>query len=405
MLRKNLIGSNSGNLLFLESAYKILDTHGAHVTPDRFAAHEMNPDEINERFDVYVIPLANAFRKSFEHGLIRLTKVVTRLKIPVVILGAGLQDYLPYKSGTKHEVDPVVKTFVKAVLDRSGSVGVRGEYTQDYLKGLGFADIEVIGCPSMFLHGDQIDIRKKTPTLGRDAKIAINVTQRVSAMGPIIASHLDKYPNLEYVAQDLDTLRLLMWREGSTTQKEPNAMPFHPSHPLFRDDKTLFFMDPWPWIDHLRDVDFVFGNRIHGNIAGLLAGTPSYVLAHDTRTLELSRYFDIPHRAMNDVSPDTDAADLFAEADYGPMMTGHAARFRIFIDYLERHGLHHIFEPGEDTHSFDQRVASIEYPPPVRLRTGSRVMRARRRVQKAARKFVNRNERRVKRWRTRLGMS
>ena len=194
-------------------------------------------------------------------------------------------------------------------------------------------------------------------------------------MGPIITSHLDKYPNLEYVAQDLDTLRLLMWREGSTTQKDPNAMPFHPSHPFFRDDKTLFFMDPWPWIDHLRDVDFVFGNRIHGNIAGLLAGTPSYVLSHDTRTLELSRYFDIPHRAMNDVSPDTDAADLFAEADYGPMMTGHAARFRTFIDYLERHGLHHIFEPGEDTHSFDQRVASIEYPPPVRLQTGSRVMR------------------------------
>ena len=79
-----------------------------------------------------------------------------------------------------------------------------------------------------------------------------------------------------------------------------SLLPVHPSHPFFREDRTRFYVDPWPWIDDLRDFDFSFGTRIHGTIAALLAGTPAVVLAHDSRTLELARYFDIPHRLMRD---------------------------------------------------------------------------------------------------------
>ena len=150
---KNLIGSNSGNLLFLDAAYKILSTNGVSVTPDLFKAHEMGAGYINEHFDVYVIPLANGFRVSFMEGLERLTSVTSKLKIPVVLLGGGLQAKLPYRSGIKRPQDKTVKAFVGSILDRSPAVGVRGEYTQDYLKQLGFKDVEAIGCPSMFMNG------------------------------------------------------------------------------------------------------------------------------------------------------------------------------------------------------------------------------------------------------------
>jgi polysaccharide pyruvyl transferase WcaK-like protein len=53
----------------------------------------------------------------------------------------------------------------------------------------------------------------------------------------------------------------------------------------------------------MRETDFVFGSRIHGSIAAVLSGTPSYLLAHDARTLELARYFDLPHRPMADTRP------------------------------------------------------------------------------------------------------
>lgn len=387
---KNLIGSNSGNLLFLDAAYKILNTRDVTVTPDMFKVHEMGADYINEHFDVYVIPLANGFRVSFMDGLERLTSVTSRLKIPVVLLGGGLQAKLPYRSGIKRPQDKTVKAFIGSILDRSPAVGVRGEYTQDYLKQLGFKDVEAIGCPSMFMNGLDLDVEKKRETLGPDARISMSITARITEMGPIVMSHVKKYPNLTYVGQEMDCLRLLLWGEGHPKIADPDPLPVHASHPLIRDGKTRFWVDPWPWIDYLRGTDFAFGTRIHGNIAALLAGTPAYVLGHDTRTTELARYFDIPYREMTNVPPDTDAADLYAEADYGPMIAGHPARFANFTSYMERHGLKHVFQPGEDPTEFDRRIAQIDFPPTVELYSGSSIQRRSRGAQRAGRNAFRR---------------
>ena len=161
---RTFIGHNSGNLVFLETAWKLLDTRDAEMTPDRFAAYKMGADEINERFDVYVIPLANAFRATFGASLGRLTKVIEGLEDP----GRGPRcrrssRRSPTSPACPAVFDDGVKAFVKAVLDRSASIGVRGEYTQDYLQKLGFRDVEVIGCPSMYLRGDQLSVTKKVP--------------------------------------------------------------------------------------------------------------------------------------------------------------------------------------------------------------------------------------------------
>lgn len=382
-LGDNLVGHNSGNLIFLETAYKILDTRDVEITPDRLAPSKLGAEQINERFDVYVIPLANAFRASFADKLGAMTKVIEKLTIPVVVLGAGLQSPLPYASGKARVFDDTVKAFAKAVLDRSPTIGVRGEYTQDYLQQLGFRDVEVIGCPSMFLRGDQLSVTKRVPSLTPESRIAFNLTRRVSEMGPLVTSHTERYPNLRYIPQEIEALKLLLWHEDVYDTPPDSPMPTRLDHPLIRDDKARLFLDPWPWIEYMRGFDFSFGTRIHGNIVALLAGTPGYVLAHDTRTLELARYFQIPHREVTGLPPDTDAADLYAEADYGPMLAGHPERFRTFIDYVERHGLHHIFEPGEDLTAFDRQVAAVTYPPAVRIQRRTRVRRVRYRTQRA----------------------
>lgn len=380
MLRDNLIANNSGNLLFLETAWKILSTKGTELTPDRLSAHRLGADRINERFDAYVIPLANAFRRSYMDSLIRLTRVIERLTIPVTVLGVGVQFARSHEAGAVRPFDDAVKAFARAVLDRSPSIGVRGETTQSYLRELGFRDVEVIGCPSMFLHGESLEVTKRTPTLGRDARIGMGVTPTVPAMGPIVMSNVARYPNLEYLAQDIDALRLLLWGERSPARGDGTGLPIDLSHPLLRDDKSVFFVDPWPWLDQMREMDFVFGSRIHGSIAAVLSGTPSYLLAHDARTQELARYFDLPYRALSETSPDVDAADLYAEADFGPLMAGHPERFRRFTGYLERHGLRHVFEPGEDTSAFDRRLAAVHFPVPVRVSPVTPVRRARRRA-------------------------
>ena len=368
-LLRNMIAANVGNLIFSVAAHGILHTAGTTITADRFVIDPNDAGRINERYDAYVIPLANAFRVTYESNLIRLTQLIRQLRIPVVILGVGVQSNLRCEMARLRPIQASVKAFASAVLDRSPSIGVRGEVTLDYLNGLGFRDVEVIGCPSLFMHGPDLAIQKRVPALQRDARLAINVSPYVQAMTPIVTRHIERYPNLTYIPQDLDTLELLLWGPSGAHDKvaPTDPRPIHLAHPLFRDDKVRFFVDPAPWFQFLSGVDFSFGTRIHGNIAALIAGTPAVVLAHDSRTLELARYFEIPHRLMPEVAPDTDASDLYAEADYGPFNRGHAARFATFAGFLERHGLDHVFRSPAPEPDFATRLASTSFPPAVTM--------------------------------------
>jgi hypothetical protein len=368
---RDLIGGNAGNLVFIEAAWKLLGTPDVELVPDRFSTGARDADRVNAEFDAYVIPLANAFRKTFAVPLMRMTSLIERLRIPVVVLGVGAQSKVDYDLALLAPLDRSVRRFVSAVLDRSPSIGVRGELTASYLEHLGFRDVEVIGCPSMFLDGPRLAVEKRLPALEPSSRVVMNISPYVKAMGPIVRAHVERYPNLSYIAQDRETLALLLWGESPDEARIPADVPIHLSHPLLAGDRTRLYVDPWPWRTDLRAADFAFGTRIHGNITALLAGTPAYVFAHDSRTLELARYYEIPHRLMRDVPPDVDAADLYAEADYGPMLAGHAGRFERFATYLARHGLEHVFATDPPATDFDARVATTPYPPAVRVGTAA----------------------------------
>jgi hypothetical protein len=391
-LDKNLIAENAGNLIFSTAAYKVLATAETRVTVDGFSADPGSAEAINERYDAYVVPLANAFRISFEANLIRMTRLIRRLRIPVVVLGVGAQANVQNDPARLSQIEGSVRDFVAAVLDRSPTIGVRGEFTGDYLNGLGFRDVDVIGCPSMFLRGEGLRVEKRAPALAPDARLAINVSPYVKAMGPVVMHHVERYPDLTYVAQDLATLERLLWGDTGAPVDPAEPLPVHLAHPLFREGKVRFFIDPWTWFEHLSTRDFSFGTRIHGNIAALIAGTPAFVLAHDSRTLELVRYHEIPYRLMRDVPPETDAAELFDSADYGPFNRGHAARFATYLAFLDRHGLDHIHRSAPPDPDFDARMAATAFPPAVTVesRTAARglvgrVNRERRRLRRALR--------------------
>jgi hypothetical protein len=393
-LLQNMVAGNAGNLLFSVATHKILETADTQVTADRLLIKPGQADLINERYDAYVIPLANAIRPSYESNLIRLTALIRRLRIPVVILGVGAQASLRHDTRRLATMSDSVRAFVAAVLDRSPSIGVRGEFTHDYLRGLGFgpADVEVIGCPSMFIDGDRLHVERRVPALDTGSRLAINVSPYVKKMGPVVRHHVERYPDLTYIAQDIATLELLLWGDSGTDVDPGEDRPIHIDHPLFRDDKTRYFLDPWPWLRFLATRDFSFGTRIHGNIAALMAGTPAFVLAHDSRTLELVRYFEIPHRLMSDVTPDLDAADLYAEADYGPLTRGHAARFATFAAFLERHGLDHVFASPPPDPDFETRMDATPFPPAVTVASvrdtsdvRGRIKRLRRRIYRLSR--------------------
>lgn len=364
-LEQDVIATNSGNLIFSDATHKILETPRTEVVSNGIRTDVSAAGRINEEFDAFVIPLANAFRPSFEAQLKRLTRLIEKLRIPVVVVGVGAQAGLGYNAARLKGIEPAVRAFVSAVLDRSASIGVRGEFTEKYLNDLGFRDVEVIGCPSLFLYGKELTVTKKEPALGAGSRIAVNGSHsavKSQGLDRVIDRAHARYPHLRFIGQNLSDARQLYWRDLSDPNALVTAMPTHPEHPMYREDKVRVYIDPVTWIDDLRGFDFSFGSRIHGNIAALLAGTPATVLCGDSRTLELCRYFGIPHRRIDKLTGEVDPAALYEEADFGPLMSGHQERFERFTAFLDRNGLENTFTHGDGGAAFEERMRSLTFP-------------------------------------------
>jgi len=151
-LLRNLTGTNVGNMLFQQAVVKALSLPENEISSNGYGLELSHVERINESCDVLVLPLANQFRPNFKRRLAVMAKTIRRLKVKVVVVGVGCQTDLDYDFSRLDPIRKQVKDFVSAVLDHSSSIGVRGGCTADYLKGLGFKSVEVIGCPSMFMN-------------------------------------------------------------------------------------------------------------------------------------------------------------------------------------------------------------------------------------------------------------
>ncbi|HET7303514.1 MAG TPA: polysaccharide pyruvyl transferase family protein [Segeticoccus sp.] len=369
VLAQDVIATNIGNLLFSQSVMRALSVPGADVVPNSYMAGRRGVDDayiarINDEFDHFVVPLANAFRPSFQPNLERLTRVVRGLDMPVTVVGVGSQH--PLEGAGDDPSAEAVKAFMAAVLDRSASVGVRGELTADYLAGLGFGDahVEVIGCPSLHMDGPEPAVTRRVEALGPDSAIATSASPDTDVMSPVIRRHAERFPHLVYVPQNSWDLNTLVWGEAA---QDPTATSelVSTSSPLHLRDQVRFPLDPRTWVDFLRGCDFAFGTRLHGTVAAILAGTPAVLLAHDSRTLELADYHRIPYKRIDEVTEDVRAEDLYEEADFSAFHAQRAENFERFTAFLGKNGLPHIYEDGAAAPEFDRRLREAELPPLV----------------------------------------
>lgn len=335
---------NSGNILFAHSVYKSLFRPDNRLDVNRYNPDFASPDEINEKYDAFVLPLANAFRPSFESQLERYTSVVCRLKIPCIVVGVGAQAGLDLAELKGSTLDDTVRAFVAAVLDRSATIGVRGEFTRDYLNRLGFRAVDVIGCPSMCYNGAELNVRKSEDALDAQARVAVNHTPFTGkAVEEFVRRTLGTFANGVFVAQaDADAG---FWAES-----------------LAAPGRVARFFNVAPWIAFLRSRRFCVGTRIHGNIAAILAGVPAFVVAHDSRTLELARFHEIPHALVSALAPKTTATELYAPIDAERVNAGARARFEIYKSFLARNGLAHGLDDPRNAALFEARSAALEFP-------------------------------------------
>ncbi|WP_270608262.1 hypothetical protein [Enterococcus thailandicus] len=130
LIGKDFIGTNSGNLIYAYGIYRNLVSENVEIHSDNYAINFSEIEYINNNYDGYIIALADAIRSDFMGQLRLLTKMIKQLDIPVYLIGMGIR--APYNVDPEtlsFDFDDTVREFVKAVLEKSEIVGLRGKIT------------------------------------------------------------------------------------------------------------------------------------------------------------------------------------------------------------------------------------------------------------------------------------
>ncbi len=356
------IGTNAGNLIYAFGVLKaIITDEDIEIVPDRCKYEkefvtQKEADEISEKFDCYMIPLADAFRSSFTKQMQKMTSFINKLKIPCYLVGVGLSAPLGASMEDTYSFDNDVKNLVGAVLKKSSMVGVRGEITSAYLSRLGFAKDVVqtpIGCPSMYIPGRTLKIRDTK--ISRESKICMNQTYFANKnVMEFMTNITEIFPNYYYIPQMTRELKCMYL--GAPYKKENSLIyPTHITHPTYMENHARFFLNAVEWIKFAGDADLSIGPRIHGNIVPTVAGTPSIVIAKDSRMMELVDYHKLPYILENQVDKNTNVWDLIEKMDFKSPEKVQSKNFDHFVDFLNINGIENIY-------SSDVELESKEIP-------------------------------------------
>ncbi len=278
-----------------------------------------------------IIPAANWIAKYFVGTIGGITQIIKRVKIPIILVGIGAQSNIDYNLDflSKEDIKKFID-FFEAISEKTNTIGVRGEFTKNFLSSIGINNVDVIGCPSMFVNGYNYRIDNK--------KRMINFIS-ANSNGDMLHNTIINNKKIIYIDQDCFSIESL----GDAFSKK--GEPYYGLSPfikrLVEESRYKFFGDIYTWRDFLeKEIDFTFGTRIHGNIISIISGNPSHLIVHDSRTYELAQYFSIPHTLFTDLDSDEiDIQYLYQRTDYSKFNSKYNNLLDNFNDFLLSNGL------------------------------------------------------------------
>lgn len=377
----NLIGGNQGNLLYQFSTHRALvrdDVDLQTITYAQFGNGDVDERaaRINSGCDRLVLPLSSSFRLQNRKGLEDWADLIERLDVPVTVVGIGAQlrledvrsgSFIPSRvtgvTASKRQVrrhEEAARRFVAAVLERSESIGVRGDVTKNYLQYLGFPEdrIDVIGCPSLFMWGPEFQMPNEPVRLNRRSALSLSFDHRVLETADLLDKTFNAYPKSRAYMQEKLGIRMIVSGEETRADWEGDErFPVKTSHRLYGQRRLEYYPTAWSWIRSLRDVDFAYGPRLHGTVAATLAGTSAHLLVHDSRTYEVAEHHRLPYTLTEDLNTVKSAADLAARQDYTAFNEHYPELFGRFTAFLERNSLKTAYgEPSDALRAFDESL-------------------------------------------------
>lgn len=352
------VGDNVGNLLFINAVGESIDPEGKNtVEITHYRADVSEAEKINERFDCFILPLADAFRDDNIEQLKRMTCLIKKLTIPCVVIGVGLRTKYGSAVNEPHAFDEAVKEFVKAVLDKSNCLGLRGERTAAYLKHLGFQgekDFTPIGCPSMCMAGAGLKIRDVL--LAPSSRIALNGNDLAPEhLSRVFRKTIEEYSDSYIVQQresEIADVYLCKYAGGKAFRVPGSLYGAKLYEKMLREGRIKGFPNIYRWAEFLSNVDFCLNSRFHGTVVSLLAGTPSLIIPIDSRMQELVEYHAIPSIPVSDVRDTDNLESLMSRVDIHSPETVAQRNLQHYFDFLDRNQLPHVTADYVPTYKF-----------------------------------------------------
>lgn len=230
---------------------------------------------------------------------------------PIICLGVGLQ--APYQKSDFKIHQETLR--VLSELSERSVLGVRGYYTAEILNKFGIKNIQVIGCPSLYLYSDYSNNIQNHYT---DSLKAVSNYKTLSK-----SLKSEDYKILSYLAKKTDFIE-------QTPCYFPNVIYQNLSDELkvFLFQKKHIFFDFEDWFSFLKDYNFSIGARFHRNVISILSGIPALFLTFDSRTKEMTDFFYLP-------SLDVSQMDLEKSLDYYYEMADYSQFKRNFPKLLD----------------------------------------------------------------------
>lgn len=351
MSRNFYLTSNKGNMLIGEGACRIFDydrNHSCmlsvHVLYDHCRGSRESMELLNTGFDALVLPMANEIRPNLNHS--SLVKVLEQIRIPVIVLGMGMQNELD-DMGT---LEPATVELLRWIDEHAAVFGVRGHQTETWLKRMGFRNPVALGCPSMMLYPKNI-LGIRAPTgRPRDYRfITAGYLQKKSVRGRQLAGFFSGQ-NCSYVFQDeifqfKDELQGRGFYDDARSQLAQDVF-----QPLVETaiggpapfDRYFYFDSVDAWRQCYGWHDIFIGDRFHGGVAALQVGLPTAILFKDLRVKELCEFYQLPHTTVEkacNMGVDAFMAEFLSAQRIAQFQDTYRTRLRNFHQHLTEAGL------------------------------------------------------------------
>jgi len=329
-------------------------------------------DLVNEECDALVLRGGNYIQSSWFSTFVGL-ETLNRVKIPIVMFGAGLQ--MP--PGQRPSFEPDEQRALKLIHDSCAFSAVRGPSTAEALSQIGIDNVIVTGCPTLFwarqptlelkpagysrtgftfrktLYSSQGELNKaQFRAMDQLRRQSGDVT--VFLQGEEVA--LQRYLQVTWGAEFQGRMEPVAGHRLLSLRREPLDADqlLHEVHTLFDGhrgpemvdwlvENAFFSWDVEEMISGYRSVDLMVGCRLHGNLVALANGTPAYYLTYDERTREVVELLQLPNSPVGMLDPEID----FAGHDWGPAQRRYGDCYREMVHFLESNRLQHRLPAAE----------------------------------------------------------